>query len=54
VSACRICRKVDCYDDCEELAAIYREAQREKLRDVGIEDEDDIEDECYDLTWSQP
>lgn len=34
---CRICKKVNCDDDCEELAAIYRDQQREKLRDIDIE-----------------
>jgi hypothetical protein len=35
---CRICKRVDCDDDCEELALIYRDAQREKLRDIDPEE----------------
>ena len=31
---CRICKRDDCDDECEELALIYREQQREKLRDI--------------------
>lgn len=31
---CRICKRDDCDDDCEELALIYRQQQREKLRDI--------------------
>lgn len=41
VLLCRICGKADCDDDCEELAAIYREQQREKLRDLMLDEEDD-------------
>lgn len=33
---CRICNRADCDDDCEELALIYREQQREKLRDIEL------------------
>ena len=35
MSICRICKKEDCDDDCEELALIYRQEQREKLRDIN-------------------
>lgn len=35
---CRICKRADCDDDCEELAAIYREQQREKLRDLDMDE----------------
>lgn len=38
--ACRICHRLDCDDDCEELAAIYREQQREKLRDIELDEDD--------------
>lgn len=31
---CRICHEQNCDKDCEELQAIYREQQREKLRDI--------------------
>lgn len=42
MTECRICGKRDCDDDCEELQAIYREHQREKLRDLDM---DEIEHE---------
>lgn len=42
MTECRICGKRDCDDDCEELRAIYREQQREKLRDLDM---DEIEHE---------
>lgn len=35
---CRICGKTDCDDDCEELDAIYREQQREKLLDIDVDE----------------
>lgn len=35
---CRICKRVDCDNDCEELAMIYREQQREKLRDLDMDE----------------
>lgn len=38
---CRICGKQDCDDDCEELALIFREQQREKFKDVAV-----APDEC--------
>jgi len=39
---CRFCgQPMPCDGDCEELQAIYREQQREKLRDIEI-DEDEI------------
>ncbi len=34
MNKCSICGKQDCDDDCAELAVIYREQQREKLRDI--------------------
>ncbi len=37
-SPCRICRKPDCDDDCEERALIYRDQQREKLRDIDVDE----------------
>lgn len=41
---CRICKREECDDDCEELALIYRQQQREKMRDI---DPDEITcDEC--------
>ena len=47
---CRICGKPNCDDDCEELAAIYREQHREKLRDI---DPDEIECDVCGLTYGQ-
>lgn len=41
---CRICKKADCDDDCEELAAIYRENQREQLLDLELDGDDDDDD----------
>ena len=38
MTTCRICHKADCDDDCEELAAIYRQQQREKLRDIDVDE----------------
>lgn len=38
MSECRICGKRDCDDDCEELRAMAREHQREKLRDIDIDE----------------
>ena len=38
MSACRVCGRVGCDDDCEELRAIYREQQREKLRDIDVDE----------------
>ena len=38
MTECRICGKRDCDDDCEELRAIYREQQREKLRDIDMDE----------------
>ena len=35
---CRGCKRANCDDDCEELQAIYREQQREKLRDIDPDD----------------
>jgi hypothetical protein len=32
MSACRICGVAECDNDCEELARLYSEAQREELR----------------------
>lgn len=40
MTACRICKKVDCDDDCEELALIYRQQQREKLADLADDGEE--------------
>lgn len=37
---CRFCGKSDCDDDCEELASIYRQQQREKLRDLDFDEMD--------------
>ena len=58
VLACRICKRVNCDDDCEELSIIYREQQREKLRDIDVDEiECDVcgrtygetsHDHCYD------
>lgn len=39
-TTCRICNKANCDDDCEEMAAIYRDQQREKLRDVDVDEID--------------
>ena len=39
-TACRICKKANCDDDCEELAAIYRDQQREKLRAIDVDEID--------------
>jgi hypothetical protein len=47
---CRICRKPDCDDDCEELALIYREHQREKLRDIDV---DEIHCDNCGLTYGE-
>ena len=47
---CRICGQLGCDDDCEELRAIYREQQREKLRDIDI---DEIECDVCGLTYGQ-
>ena len=47
---CRICKRVDCDDDCEELQAIYREQQREKLRDIAI---DEITCDVCGMTYGQ-
>lgn len=64
---CRICKKPDCDDDCEEIASIYREQQREKLRDIDPEEiecdvcgrtygeayhDDCIDGGCYDAQFS--
>lgn len=38
MTECRICGQLDCDDDCEELHAIYREQQREKLRDIDVDE----------------
>ena len=38
MTECRICGKRDCDDDCEELRVIYREHQREQLRDIDIDE----------------
>ena len=38
MAECRICGKRDCDDDCAELRVIYREHQREKLRDIDIDE----------------
>ena len=35
---CPFCRKPDCDDDCGELHAIYHAQQREKLRDLMLDD----------------
>jgi len=43
VRVCGVCKRHDCDDDCEELQAIYRESQREKLRDLDMEE---LEYEC--------
>lgn len=48
--ACRICKCIDCDNDCEELAAIYREQQREKLRDIDI---DEITCDVCGMTYGQ-
>lgn len=37
-TTCRICKRANCDDDCEELAAIYRAQQREKLRDIDVDE----------------
>lgn len=50
LSACRICHKIDCDDDCEELAAIFREQQREKLSDI---DPDEIECDVCGRTYGE-
>lgn len=50
VAPCRICGRADCDDDCEELALIYREHQREKLRDIDLDDLDDEPSQLWDLT----
>jgi hypothetical protein len=39
-SKCRYCGKTPCPDDCEELAMIYREQQKEKLRDLDFDEEE--------------
>lgn len=55
---CRICKKVDCDDDCEELAAIYRKQQKEKLQDIDLSDMDECMacgcpiDSAYNLCFS--
>lgn len=36
LTECRICGKQDCDDDCKKLQVIYREFQREKLRNIDI------------------
>ncbi len=50
MTECRICGKCDCDDDCEELRAIYREQQREKLRDIDI---DEITCDVCGMTYGQ-
>lgn len=35
---CQYCGEVDCDKDCGELAMIYRERQRESLRDIDLDD----------------
>lgn len=50
MTECRICGKRDCDDDCEELQAIYREHQREKLRDIDV---DEITCDVCGVTYSQ-
>ena len=50
MTECRICGKRDCDDDCEELRVIYREHQREKLRDIDI---DEITCDVCGLTYGQ-
>jgi hypothetical protein len=50
MTECRICGKRDCDDDCEELQAIYREHQREKLRDIDV---DEITCDVCGMTYGQ-
>ena len=38
---CRICHKLDCDDDCEELAAIAREWHKEQMKDIDLSEMDD-------------
>lgn len=38
MSKCRICKKDDCDDDCEERLLIYRAHRAEQLRDIELEE----------------
>lgn len=43
---CPYCGVIDCDDDCGERAMIYREHQRNQLRDIDL-DELETEDDDY-------
>ena len=40
MAKCRDCGQNPCDSDCGELRLIYREQQREKLRDIELSDEE--------------
>ena len=48
MAMCRICKQVDCDDDCEELALIATERKREMLKDIDISD---MDNECACCGW---
>lgn len=50
MTACKVCKRISCDDDCEELQEIYRQQQREKLRDI---DPDEIDCEVCGQTYGE-